>query len=451
VNGTGSALTFSEAATATGTFNYTVQTIDATGVQCEMPVSNTRGITVNGVPGVPTMSGGGSQCGGTRSITASAGSGGAGIRWTDNSSTAATRDVGTGTYYAVTTSTAGCESAQASVAVTINAVPANPTVTAASRCGTGTVALRASSSGAVIDWYSASSGGTSLTTSNTYTTSSLTATATYYAQARSTSAGSCTSAARTAVTATVNTVPSVTLSSGSNNQSVNAGTAIGTIKYTASNATTIYRSGTLPTNVSSSVTSNTTLSIYGTPSVTGTFTYSVSSSHTNGCVSSTTLAGTITVNAASSFSSSTTWSYGGLTWSDRVVGPSACNKSNFSNDYTALNCRSYTGSDGVLRYYYNWPYVNANKSTMCPSPWRVPTQSDFNTLVSNTDATTLINIWGYGGLASLTSILYSDTNSRYWSSMELDRTTAYCLYYDSNKVNVSSSGRDYGEQVRCVK
>jgi uncharacterized protein (TIGR02145 family) len=65
------------------------------------------------------MGGGGTQCGGTMNITASAGSGGAGIRWTDNNSTVSSRSVGTGTYYAVTTSAAGCESGTASVAVTI--------------------------------------------------------------------------------------------------------------------------------------------------------------------------------------------------------------------------------------------------------------------------------------------------------------------------------------------
>jgi uncharacterized protein (TIGR02145 family) len=53
VNGTGSALTFSETGSATGTFNYTVQTVDPTGVQCEMPASNVRSITVAALPTVP--------------------------------------------------------------------------------------------------------------------------------------------------------------------------------------------------------------------------------------------------------------------------------------------------------------------------------------------------------------------------------------------------------------
>jgi hypothetical protein len=66
--------------------------------------------TVNVVPSVPTMSGGGTQCGGTLNITATTGANGNGIYWSDNGSTAATRSVGTGTYYALTTSAAGCNS-----------------------------------------------------------------------------------------------------------------------------------------------------------------------------------------------------------------------------------------------------------------------------------------------------------------------------------------------------
>jgi hypothetical protein len=282
--------------------------------------------------------------------------------------------------------------------------------------------------------------------------SSLTATATYYAQARN-STTNCLSAARTAVTATVNTVPSVTLSSGSNNQTVNAGTAIGTIKYTASNATTIYRSGTLPTDVSSSVTSNTTLSIYGTPSSAGTFNYSVSSSHTNGCVSSTTLAGTITVNAAMTFFSSSTWSYGSLTWSDWIVGPSACNKMDFTSSTVTPDCRSYT-VDGKLRYYYNWAYVNANKSTMCPSPWRVPTKVDSDALVSATNYTALGNAWGYyGGAAIGSSMNNTDLGAYYWSSTEYSNAyNAYSVYYvRGGYLGVSSDYKSNGYQVRCVK
>jgi uncharacterized protein (TIGR02145 family) len=62
------------------------------------------------------------------------------------------------------------------------------------------------------------------------------------------------------------------------------------------------------------------------------------------------------------------------TWSDNINVP-ACNISSFSNSSTVPQCRSAT-YNSVLNFYYNWSYVNANKNTMCPSPWRVPTAND---------------------------------------------------------------------------
>jgi hypothetical protein len=81
--------------------------------------------------------------------------------------------------------------------------PAAPTVTDASRCGTGALTLYATSSNAVIDWYETASGGTALVSgSDSYTTSSLSESITYYAQARNSIIG-CLRATRSAVKATV--------------------------------------------------------------------------------------------------------------------------------------------------------------------------------------------------------------------------------------------------------
>jgi hypothetical protein len=80
--------------------------------------------TVNTVPGMPTMGGAGGQCRGTRKITAEPGVNGTGIRWTDNNSTVSPRDVSSsGTYYAVSTSAAKCESAPSAATVTIATPP----------------------------------------------------------------------------------------------------------------------------------------------------------------------------------------------------------------------------------------------------------------------------------------------------------------------------------------
>jgi hypothetical protein len=69
-----------------------------------------------------------------------------------------------------------------------------------SRCGVGTVTLEAVANSGTINWYSASTGGTSLGTGTSFTTPSLSKTTTYYVDA--TYLG-CTTMIRSAVTATI--------------------------------------------------------------------------------------------------------------------------------------------------------------------------------------------------------------------------------------------------------
>jgi hypothetical protein len=116
LEGTGSAATFSNVVNMAGT--YTARTAEQTQY-CPAAMIGSIQVVSNPLPEAPTMGGGGTQCGGTRAISATAGSGGNGIRWTDDSSTVTSRSVGPGTYNAVTTSDDGCESAVASVTVTI--------------------------------------------------------------------------------------------------------------------------------------------------------------------------------------------------------------------------------------------------------------------------------------------------------------------------------------------
>ncbi len=103
------------------------------------------------------------------------------------------------------------------VEVTVNPLPAQPTITAAARTGTGAVTLSATvPSGVTVDWYSAASGGTLLSSGSvSYTTPSISSTTDYFALARNISTG-CVASARTTVTATIN--PSLTGGTiGSNN------------------------------------------------------------------------------------------------------------------------------------------------------------------------------------------------------------------------------------------
>jgi hypothetical protein len=149
--------------------------------------------------------------------------------------------------------------------------------------------------------------------------------------------------------------------------------------------------------------------------------------------------------------STQTWVFGEQTWSDAIQIPD-CNKTDFTNDYNNPQCRSYTSDK--LRYYYNWAYVNQNAATLCPSPWRVPSQADFNMLVSNTTASTLHSDWGFGGYCmSSGSVSYQGTSAYYWSSTENSSSTnnAYFLSYTSSIFySQDNTYKNSGLQVRCV-
>ena len=82
-------------------------------------------------------------------------------------------------------------------------IPQITSTTPASRCDSGTVTPQATTSAGTVNWYDAASGGTLLATGNTYTSSFLNTTTTYYVDA-----GCLTN--RTAVTATINKIPTIT-------------------------------------------------------------------------------------------------------------------------------------------------------------------------------------------------------------------------------------------------
>ncbi|MDI6046469.1 choice-of-anchor D domain-containing protein [Flavobacterium yafengii] len=85
--------------------------------------------------------------------------------------------------------------------VTVNTSPTITGTTPASRISSGTVVLGATASAGTISWYTAATGGSTLGTGFSYTTPFIATTTTYYVEAVN---GSCISAARTAIIATVN-------------------------------------------------------------------------------------------------------------------------------------------------------------------------------------------------------------------------------------------------------
>lgn len=90
--------------------------------------------------------------------------------------------------------------------VTINVSPTAPAGVGMGRCGSGSVILNASGANTT-EWYDSPTGGTLLFVGDSYSIPNLTATTTFYAQ----DGNVCNSQPRTAVTATINPLPSVYL------------------------------------------------------------------------------------------------------------------------------------------------------------------------------------------------------------------------------------------------
>jgi hypothetical protein len=148
--------------------------------------------------------------------------------------------------------------------------------------------------------------------------------------------------------------------------------------------------------------------------------------------------------------STKTWTFGTQTWSDAIRVP-GCNKKDFKHSSKEPHCRSYT-SGGKTFYYYNFPYVAKNAATLCPLPWIVPSQSDFEDLMQNTTEKALAAAWGFGGLAGGSDMRNENTHAYYWSTTEHFSGYAYDLRYaDDGALEVNYYSEAYGFQIRCVK
>ena len=186
--------------------------VEATNNGC---TSTSRTAIMATVNTTPTVSGTTplSRCdAGTVALGASASSGT--INWYSSSTGGSSLQTGisyttpsintTTTYYVEATNNGCTSSSRTAVIATVNSTPTVSGTTPLSRCDAGTVALGASASSGTINWYSSSTGGLSLQTGNSFTTPSINTTTTYYVEATN---NNCTSSSRTAVVATVNTIP----------------------------------------------------------------------------------------------------------------------------------------------------------------------------------------------------------------------------------------------------
>lgn len=233
--------------------------------------------------------------------------------------------------------------------ITVNATASITATSPASRCGAGSVTISATPSSGTIRWYNAATGGTLLFTGNSFTTPSISTTTTYYAEAFN----GCTSPTRTAVVATINTVPTIT---GNPASRCDAGTV--TISASPSAGTvTWYDAAIGGTLLSTGI-------IYTTPSISTSTTYYAETTSAQGCVSSripvvATVNTTPTITATSNASScggavtsiSATPSAGTIYWYYNPIGGSA---------FASGNSISVSGASAT---YYAEAVNNG-----CPSP-----------------------------------------------------------------------------------
>ena len=110
----------------------------------------------------------------------------------------------TTTYYV----DAGCASNRKSVMATVNITPSAPAAGQASysNCGPGSVTITASSNIGTINWFTTAAGGASIFTGNSFTTPTISANTTYYAEA---SNAGCINSTRTPVNIQIYTPPVV--------------------------------------------------------------------------------------------------------------------------------------------------------------------------------------------------------------------------------------------------
>ncbi len=239
--GTGETIDWYPAATAgtllaSSTNSYATPSITATttyyaaskNAGCASTTRTSVSATINALPASITSVTASARCGADTATISATSATGCTVNWYADSTTSTVLQAGTltgvnkyltpviaatTTYWVVNKNltTACLSAARKSVIATINVVPAAPAVRDSFRCGSGAVKLTAilptNPIGTVI-WYAAASGGTSLGTASTYTTPTITATTSYYVEAKATTGG-CLSKTRSLCKAIIYSVPGV--------------------------------------------------------------------------------------------------------------------------------------------------------------------------------------------------------------------------------------------------
>ena len=241
--------------------SYTVQVTNASG--CQSSSSTATAVTVNALPATPAITAGGPTIlcdGGSVNLTSSAGST---YLWSTGATAASINVTTSGNYTVQVTNANGCQSAlSAATSVTVNALPATPTITTGGPttfCDGGSVTLT-SSAGSTYLW------------SNEETTQNINVTISGSYTVRVTNANGCQSVQSAATVVTVNALPLVSITSSSNTMCIND---LRTLSGTPAGGTFDIIDG--PGTVSGNVLS-----------ATGTGTINIEYSYTNVCTNKTT-------------------------------------------------------------------------------------------------------------------------------------------------------------------
>ncbi|MEY3438635.1 MAG: hypothetical protein RL265_1220 [Bacteroidota bacterium] len=328
--------------------------------------------------------------------------------------------VSAGTATFTFTATSGCSATTSSVTVNASTITATAP---ANRCGTGTVTLGATANAGTINWYAAATSGTSLATGISFTTPSISATTTYYVDATS---NGCTTASRTAVMASVNTIPSVTATTpaaicGTGTVTLGATASTGTINwYSAATGGTSLGTGTS----------------FTTPSISATTTYYVDAT-SNGCTTATRTAIIATVNAIPTITTTisagicgsgtvtlgATASAGIINWYSAATGgtslatgtsfttPTISATTTYYVDATSNGCTTATRT-AVTASVFTIPTVTLPSSLICVGSPIAASPSSGGTWTSSNTAVATINNSGVitGVSAGTATVTYTTTD-----------------------------------------
>ncbi|MBK7807565.1 MAG: carbohydrate binding domain-containing protein [Saprospiraceae bacterium] len=174
-------------------------------------------------------------------------------------------------------------------------LPSPPTAVNGERCGTGTITLTAGGcSGGTIHWYSSPSSQVSLGTGTSFTTPSLSATTVYYVGC---TVGVCASETRTAVSAVINALPTISIT-GANSTICSGGTVAMTTSVSGGFGSVTYQWQSSPNGTTWTNISGATSSSYTTPALTVTTHYRVLATYSGtGCGTATSNTRIVTVVA----------------------------------------------------------------------------------------------------------------------------------------------------------